>query len=61
MYSLVVVGQNARNRADRLRDLGWKPKERAVHEAFTNEELPILLKETGEFNGYARAAASGSG
>ncbi|KAF2034023.1 NAD(P)-binding protein [Setomelanomma holmii] len=60
-YSVVVIGQNSRNRADRLRDRGWQPKERGVHEAFTKEELPILLKETGEFKGYGRAAASGSG
>ena len=60
-YSLVVIGQNSRNRAERLRDLGWKPKEVGVHEAFTKEELPILLRETGEFKGYGRAAASGSG
>ncbi|KAH7066710.1 hypothetical protein BKA63DRAFT_571119 [Paraphoma chrysanthemicola] len=49
--SLVVIGQNSRNRADRLRDLGWRPKEVGVHEAFTKEELPILLRETGEFKG----------
>jgi hypothetical protein len=29
--------------------------------AFRDEELPILLKETGEFSGYGKAAASGSG
>jgi hypothetical protein len=61
MYSMVVVGQNARNRADRLRELGWKPKERNVREAFAKEELPILMEERGQFNGYGRAAASGSG
>jgi nucleoside-diphosphate-sugar epimerase len=61
MYSSVVVGANARNRADRLRDLDWKPTHRDMREAFKKEELPTLLSETGEFNGYGRAAASGSG
>lgn len=61
MYTPVVIAQNARNRADRLRALGWEAKEIDVREAFKKEELPILLKETGEFTGYGRAAASGSG
>jgi hypothetical protein len=56
-----VIGQNSRNRAERLRELGWRPKELGVREAFAKEELPILLKETSEFKGYGRAAASGSG
>jgi hypothetical protein len=56
-----VIGQNSRNKAERLRDLGWQPKEIRMREAFAKEELPILLKETGEFDGYERAAASGSG
>jgi hypothetical protein len=60
-YTLVVIGQNSRNRAHRLRDLGWQPKELGVREAFKREELPILLKDTGVFKGYGRAAASGSG
>ena len=61
MYTPVVIAQNARNRADRLRGLGWEAKEIDVREAFKKEELPILLKETGEFKRYGRAAASGSG
>ena len=61
MYSDVVIASNARNRADRLRTLGWQPKHLDIHQAFRDEELPILLQETGEFNGYAKPAASGSG
>ena len=60
-YSMVVLGQNARNRADRLRELGWQPKHLDIRESFRKEELPILLQETGEFKGYAGIAASGSG
>ncbi|CAD0083824.1 unnamed protein product [Aureobasidium vineae] len=60
-YSDVVIASNARNRAERLRQLGWRPKHTDIHQAFRDEELPILLKETGEFNGYAKEAASGSG
>ena len=60
-YSVVVIGSNARNRAERLRELGWKPEHLSVREAFWLEELPILEKETEEFKGYAKVAASGSG
>lgn len=60
-YSDVVIASNARNRADRLRELGWQPEHFDIHQAFKKEELPILLRETGEFNGYAKPAASGSG
>lgn len=59
IHTVGVIGANSRNRADRLRDLGWQPKEMSIKEAFQKEELPILLKETAEFNGYARAVASG--
>lgn len=58
-YSVVVIGANARNRADRLRELGWQPKHVNVRGAFKTEELPLLLGEVGDFHGYARAAASG--
>jgi nucleoside-diphosphate-sugar epimerase len=60
-YSDVVIASNARNRAERLKQLGWRPKHTDIHQAFRDEELPILLKETGGFNGYAKEAASGSG
>ncbi|TIA60606.1 NAD(P)-binding protein [Aureobasidium pullulans] len=59
-YSDVVIASNARNRAERLRQLGWRPKYTDIHQAFRDEELPVLLNETGEFNGYGKAAASGS-
>ncbi|KAI5199746.1 NAD(P)-binding protein [Aureobasidium subglaciale] len=60
-YSDVVIASNARNRADRLKQLGWQPKHTDIHKAFRDEELPILLRESGDFKGYAKAAASGSG
>jgi nucleoside-diphosphate-sugar epimerase len=60
-YSDVVIASNARNKAQRLRDLGWQPKHMDIHQAFRDEELPILLKDTAEFAGYSKAAASGSG
>jgi hypothetical protein len=58
-YSVVVIGANARNRAERLRELGWQPKHVDVRAAFKTEELPLLLGEVGDFHGYGRAAASG--
>ena len=42
-----VVGCNSRNKADRLRELGWEPIELSVFDAYEKEELPMLLKETG--------------
>ncbi|KAK3050875.1 hypothetical protein LTR09_007953 [Extremus antarcticus] len=61
MYTNVVIAQNSRCKADRLRDLGWQPKHFSVRDAFKHEELPILLKDKSEFKGYAKPAASGSG
>ncbi|KAI5240512.1 NAD(P)-binding protein [Aureobasidium subglaciale] len=60
-YSDVVIASSARNRADRLNQLGWRPKHTDIRLAPRDEELPLLLKEGGEFKGYSKAAASGSG
>lgn len=59
-YTFVVIGANSRSRAERLRKMGWQPRERSVREAFEMEELPLLLKETGPFSGYGGPAASGA-
>lgn len=62
MYSAVVIGSNSRSRAERLRELGWAPRQAAFKDAFEKEELPIVLKEDlGDFHGYGKPAASGSG
>lgn len=61
-YSAVVIGANSRSRADRLRELGWRPNQLPVREAFEKEELPLLLKEDlSHYHGYAAPAASGLG
>ena len=57
-WSVPVIGQNARNRANRLRALGWEPREKSTFDSLMSDELPLLLAETGEFNGYAAAVAS---
>lgn len=57
-WSVAVIGQNARNRANRLRALGWKPQEKSTFHSLVSEELPILLTEKGEFEGYRAAVAS---
>ncbi|KID96023.1 NAD dependent epimerase/dehydratase family protein, partial [Metarhizium majus ARSEF 297] len=44
-----VVGCSCRNRADRLRSMGWKPEQLGIEEAFEKEDLPSLLAEKGEF------------
>jgi nucleoside-diphosphate-sugar epimerase len=57
-WSVPVIGQNARNNANRLRALGWKPREKKTLDSLVSDELPLILAETGEFNGYAAAVAS---
>lgn len=61
-YNMVILGQNARNRADRLRKLGCEAKHTDVRQASREEELPLLLKEDlSGYSGYNKPAASGSG
>lgn len=57
-WSVPVIGQNARNRANRLRALGWKPQAKSTFDSFVEDELPVLLTEKGEFKGYGAAVAS---
>lgn len=57
-WSVAVIGENARNRANRLRALGWKPQEKSTFDSFVEDELPILLAEKGEYTGYGAAVAS---
>ncbi|KAF8854890.1 NAD(P)-binding protein [Acephala macrosclerotiorum] len=58
VWSLPVIGQNSRSRANRLRALGWKPVEKLSFESLREDEIPIILKEEGEYNGYAAPVAS---
>ncbi|KAK4864686.1 hypothetical protein LT330_009681 [Penicillium expansum] len=57
-YSGTVAGSNARNRANRLRKLGWAPLEKDTFASLAEDEIPIIAKETGEFTGYASVVAS---
>jgi nucleoside-diphosphate-sugar epimerase len=57
-WSLAVIGQNARNRANRLRALGWKPQEKSTFDSLVTDELPIILAEKSEFQGYSAPVAS---
>lgn len=58
-WSLPVMGQNARNRANRLRALGWKPQEKNSFDSLVNDELPIILAEDlSDWHGYAAPVAS---
>ena len=54
----MVVGSNARHRANRLRKLGWAPLEKDTLASLAEDEIPIIAKETGEFTGYASVVAS---
>ncbi|CRG90693.1 hypothetical protein PISL3812_07738 [Talaromyces islandicus] len=53
-----VLGSNSRSRANRLRSLGWQPREKRTLESLVEDEIPILLKETGEWQGYKPEIAS---
>lgn len=57
-FSGIVAGSNARNRANRLRKFGWAPLEKDTFASLVEDELPLILQETGEFNGYASVVAS---
>ncbi|KAJ5926106.1 Phosphatidylethanolamine-binding protein PEBP [Penicillium verrucosum] len=57
-FSGMMLGSNARNRANRLRKLGWAPLEKGTLASLTEDEIPIIMKETGEFKGYASVVAS---
>lgn len=43
--TVCTIGLNSRSRADRLRALGWAPREKGWKEAFVEDELPLLLAE----------------
>ncbi|KAJ5292109.1 hypothetical protein N7478_001360 [Penicillium angulare] len=57
-YTETVAGSNSRNRASRLRKLGWKPSEKNTFASLAEDEIPAIVKETGEFSGYAKPVAS---
>ncbi|EKD13267.1 uncharacterized protein L3040_007344 [Drepanopeziza brunnea f. sp. 'multigermtubi'] len=58
-WSMAVVGENARNRANRLRALGWKPQEKSTFESLRDDEIPVIMAEdTAAYKGYAKAVAS---
>ncbi|KAJ5334388.1 Phosphatidylethanolamine-binding protein PEBP [Penicillium brevicompactum] len=58
VFTGIVAGSNARNKATRLRQLGWAPLEKDTFASLVEDEIPIILEETGEFNGYASVVAS---
>lgn len=58
-YSGLVIGSNARNRANRLRKIGWEAREKKTFASLAEDEIPQILLETSEFNGYAAPVASG--
>jgi nucleoside-diphosphate-sugar epimerase len=57
-YTDVVLGSNSRNRANRLRKLGWQPREKGTLESLREDELPLILQEDEPFTGYSKAVAS---
>lgn len=60
VYTRRVIGSNARNQAVRLRELGWHAKEKTTHGSLSEDEIPIILEEEGDFKGYAAPVASGA-
>ena len=60
-YTAAVIGLNSRSRAERLRRLGWEPREKDWKKSFVEDELPEILKEDSSgFAGYSGTAASGA-
>lgn len=58
-FTGAVIGLNSRSRANRLRALGWKPREKDWIASYVEDELPEILKEeTGKFEGYKGTVAS---
>ncbi|KAI6861513.1 NAD dependent epimerase/dehydratase family protein [Hortaea werneckii] len=54
-----VIGLNSRSRAVRLRQLGWKPREKDRRRSLVEDELPEILRDVGEgFMGYRGTVAS---
>lgn len=53
-YTTAVFAMNTRNRAERLRGLGWEAREKGWKQSWVEDELPRVLEE-GEtrFGGYA--------
>lgn len=54
-----VIGLNSRSKAERLRKLGWEPREKGIWESWNEDELPELLKEEGigKYSRYGGIAA----
>lgn len=42
--TMTVLGENSRNRANRLRALGWKPVEKSSFESLHEDDIPTLLE-----------------
>ncbi|KAL6241786.1 hypothetical protein RBB50_011319 [Rhinocladiella similis] len=59
-YSPTTVGANSRSRGERLRKMGWQPREKGVLQSLREDELPIILQESGPFSGYTGVASSGT-
>ncbi|WBW72038.1 NAD-dependent epimerase/dehydratase [Schizosaccharomyces osmophilus] len=57
-WSEPVVGSNSRNKANRLRKLGWEPKEKNTLASLAEDEIPLIMQETGPFKGYGKVVAS---
>lgn len=45
-FTTAVMALNSRSRAVRLRELGWKPREKDWYRSYVEDELPNILKES---------------
>jgi nucleoside-diphosphate-sugar epimerase len=57
-YTNLVAGSNARVRAQRLRALGWTPKEKDTLKSLVEDEIPLLLQEKGVATGFTMGGAA---
>ena len=58
-YTAWVVGSNSRSRANRLRQLGWEPREKRLMESLV-DETALIMEEKAEFSGYGGVVVSGN-
>lgn len=56
-FTAAVVGSNSRSRANRLRTLGWWPREKETLASLSEDELPLILQEK-DFVAYSAPVAS---
>lgn len=61
-FTPTTVGANSRSRGERLRKMGWSPREKGVFESLRDDEIPLIFSDdrSADFKGYEGVASSGT-